>query len=133
MERKIVVHLRGGAIHKGATHDFDPDREMFHLLPAEGGGVPFRVRLDEAKAVFYVKDYLGNRDFIARRHFDQVQRHGRRVILTFFDGEQMWGTIADGDETEEKPGFYFYPADERDNNIRLFVPRSSLKDLQVVA
>lgn len=131
MEQKIVVHLRGGGIHKGVTHDFDPERDTFHLLPAEGGGVPFRVRLVEAKAVFYVKDYLGNRDFIARRHFDQVQRNGRRVILTFYDDEQMWGTIADGDEG--KPGFYFYPADERDNNIRLFVPKSSLKDLQVVA
>lgn len=131
MEQKIVVHLRAGLVHKGVTHDFDPDNAVFHLLPAEGGGVPIRIRLEDAKAVFYVKDYLGNRDFNARRHFDQVRRAGRKVILTFLDGEQMWGTIAEGDES--KPGFYFYPVDELDNNIRLYVPRSSLKDLQVVA
>ena len=57
-ERKIVVHMVGGTIHKGITLDFGPDRSDFHLLPAEGGGVPVRIRVGEMKALFYVKDYL---------------------------------------------------------------------------
>jgi hypothetical protein len=65
MENKIVVHMKGGAIHKGITHDFDPASENFHLLPAEGGGVPRRVAVGDMKALFYVKDYIGNRDFVA--------------------------------------------------------------------
>ena len=40
MEQKIVVHVRGGAVHKGVTHDFSPGQTSFHVLPAEGGGVP---------------------------------------------------------------------------------------------
>lgn len=131
MEQKIVVHMRGGAIHKGVTQDFDPSRPIFHLLPAEGGGVPIRIDLDKTKALFYVKDYLGNRDFVSRRHFDKVQETGRKVIITFLDGESLWGTIADGDEKAES--FFFYPVDERDNNIRVFVLRSSLKSLEVVS
>ena len=130
MEQKVVVHMKGGAIHKGVTHDFEPDAAAFHLLPAEGGGVPIRIGVPDMKALFYVKDYLGNRDYVSQRRFERVQRHGRKVILTFHDGETLYGTIAEEDERAER--FYVYPADEKDNNIRLFVVRSSLMDFQLV-
>jgi hypothetical protein len=129
MENKIVVHMKGGKILKGVTQDFLPDRDAFHLLPAEGGGVPMRIRLEEMKALFYVKDYIGNRDFVARRQFDAAKRAGRRAILTFTDGETMWGTIGEGNEGGA--GFYFFPVDEEDNNIRIFVIRSSLEQLRL--
>ena len=46
MEQKIVVHRKDGTIHKGVTQDFDPEGEVFHFLPAEGGGIPMRMRID---------------------------------------------------------------------------------------
>jgi hypothetical protein len=49
--------------------------------------------------------------------------------LTFTDGETMWGTIGEGNE--EGPGFFFFPVDDEDNNIRIFVIRSSLKELRL--
>ncbi len=128
MENKIVVHLKDGRIHKGVTQDFLPSREHFHLLPAEGGGVPMRIRLEEMKALFYVKDYIGNRDFVARRQFDDAKRAGRRAILTFMDGETMWGTLGEGDD--DQPGFFLFPVDDDDNNIRVFVVRSSLREIR---
>lgn len=131
MEQKIVVHMKGGTIHKGVTQDFDPERPTFHLLPAEGGGVPIRVSIGEMKALFYVKDYLGNRDFVARRHFDHVRRSGKKVIITFHDGETLWGTIAEEDEHADS--FYVYPVDDADNNIRIFVVRSSLREVRFVS
>ena len=79
MENKVVVHMKDGKIHKGVTQDFVPSREAFHLLPAEGGGVPVRIQLEDMKALFYVKDYMGNRDFVARRQFDAAKRSGRRA------------------------------------------------------
>lgn len=130
MENKIVVHMKGGKIHKGVTQDFLPSRESFHLLPAEGGGVPMRIRLEDMKALFFVKDYMGNRDFVARRQFDEARKAGKQAILTFLDGETMWGTIGEGEE--RSPGFFFFPVDEEDNNIRIFVIRSSLKDTRLV-
>ena len=130
MENKIVVHMKDGKIHKGITQDFLPSGEVFHLLPAEGGGVPMRVCLDDMKALFYVKDYVGNRDFVARRQFDEARRAGRRAILTFSDGESLWGTL--GEESEGHDGFFFFPVDEDDNNIRIFVIRSSLKEMRLV-
>ena len=131
MENKIVVHMKDGVIHKGVTHDFDPSAGSFHLLPAEGGGVPLRVDSSEMKALFYVKDYIGNRDFVARKQFDDAQRSGRRAILTFLDGEEIWGTV-DG-TVEEERGFFLTPSDKEDNNVRIFVVRSALKELRMVS
>jgi len=129
MEQKIVVHMRAGAVHKGVTHDFSPKQEAFHVLPAEGGGLPVRVRVDEMKAMFWVKDYLGNREFVARRDFDPgTTPAGRRAILTFADGESIWGAVTEDDPAV--PGFFFVPSDDRDNNIKIFVVRTSLKELR---
>jgi hypothetical protein len=129
MEQKIVVHMRDGAIHKGVTHDFEPNQPSFHLLPAEGGGVPLRVDLSSMKAMFWVKDYLGNRDFVARRDFDPGRAiEGKKAVLTFSDGETIWGSVTEDDASA--PGFFFVPADDGDNNIRIFIIRTSLKELR---
>ena len=129
MEQKIVVNMRGGTVHKGVTHDFSPKQASFHVLPAEGGGVPVRVDMNDMKAMFWVKDYLGNREFVARRDFDPGRApEGRRAILTFADGETMWGTVTEDDPSV--PGFFFVPSDERDNNMKIFVVRKSLKELR---
>ncbi len=130
-EKKIVVHLKEGTIHKGVTHDFTPGRADFHVLPAEGGGVPVRVRVDDMKALFYVKDYVGNRDFVARRQFDEARQEGRKAIVSFKDGEQVWGYLGEGAD-DDKVGFFFFPADEDDNNIRIYVIRSAMEGLQLV-
>jgi hypothetical protein len=132
MEQKIVVHMKDGSVHKGVTHDFDPARQSFHLLPAEGGGVPLRVEVELMKALFFVKDYIGNRDFVARREFEEAQRKERKAIAAFEDGEEIWGILGEGAD-EEGAGFFFYPADKRDNNIRIFVVRSALKELRLVS
>jgi len=131
MEQKIVVNMLSGVVHKGVTHDFSPKQASFHVLPGEGGGVPIRVNLSDMKAIFWVKDYLGNRDFIARRDFDPGRAAlGRRAIITLGDGETMWGTVTDDDPTAL--GFFFVPSDERDNNLKLFVVREGLKELRFV-
>lgn len=130
MENKVVAHFRDGRVQKGVTQDFDPSGETFYLLPAEGGGVPSRVRIEELKALFYVRDYLGNRDFVTRRDFEEAQRTGRRVIVKFHDGEEIWGTVTE--IAEQAPGFFLHPVDSRDNNIKVFVVRSSLEDLKWV-
>ena len=131
MEQKIVVHMKGGVIHKGITQDFDPKNPSFHLLPAEGGGVPFRVQVGTMKALFWVKDYLGNREFVSRQQFGTSHATAKKAILTFEDGETLWGIVADGEDADS--GLFVVPADERDNNLRIFVPRTSVKELRWVS
>lgn len=131
MENLIVVHLKDGTIHKGVTHDFETSGESFHLLPGEGGGVPMRIRHDDMKALFYVRDYIGNRDYVARKQFDDAQRAARKAVLTFNDGEEIWGTLGEGAD-EDGIGFFFFPSDKSDNNVRIFVVRSSVKSIREV-
>ncbi len=130
MEKKVVVHMKDGKIHKGLTHDFDVDRKTFHLLPGEGGGVPVEVAVDDMKALFYVRDFMGNRDFVARRAFDEAHRSSRRAVVTFNDSEEVWGLLGE-EHTDLGLGFFFYPADKNDNNIRIFVVRSAIKELRL--
>jgi len=129
MEQKLVVHRKDGTVHKGVTQDFDPDQAAFHVLPAEGGGVPVRMKLDELKALFWVKDYLGNRHFVARRAFGAQAAAARKAVVTFEDGEEIWGTLEGG---EYPAGFFLVPADPGDNNLRVFVVRSALRELRAV-
>ena len=131
MEKKVVVHMKDGTIHKGVTHDFDADRERFHMLPGEGGGVPVEVGVDDMKALFYVRDYMGNRDFVARKAFDDAHRSARRAVVTFNDTEEVWGLLGE-EHSDEGLGFFFYPVDKNDNNIRIFVVRSAIKELRLV-
>ncbi len=131
MEQKLVVHLKDGTIYKGVTQDFDPHREAFHFLPAEGGGIPIRMELAKMKALFWVKDYIGNRQYVARQSFDKGDRPVERTVITFQDGEEIWGTLS-GD-ADGKLGFFLIPADAEDNNIRIFVVRSALKDMRAAS
>ena len=131
VEKKIVVHLKNGTVRKGVTHDFEPGGSAFHVLPAEGGGVPVKIVHEDMKALFYVKDYVGNRDFVARQQFDEARESGRKAIVSFKDGEQIWGHLGEGAD-DESPGFFFFPSDTRDNNVRIFVVRSAMEGLKLV-
>ena len=83
------------------------------------------------KALFWVKDYIGNRQFVARQSFDQADQPGQRTVVTFQDGEEIWGTMTG--EPDGKLGFFLIPADAEDNNIRIFVVRSALKDTRAAS
>ena len=134
MEQKLVVHTKDGKIHKGITQDFDPSRDEFHVLPAEGGGIPMLLQVSGMKALFWVKDYLGNREFVARREFADETK-ARKAIVVFSDGEEIWGTVdgtVDG-TAEEARGFFLIPADKQDNNVRIFVVRAAVKELRMVS
>ena len=81
-------------------------------------------------ALIRVRDYLGNRQFVPRRAFADTDAERRRAIVTFVDGEEVWGILENDVEAER--GFFMIPADNRDNNVRIFVIRSALKDLRMV-
>ncbi|NIM64016.1 MAG: hypothetical protein GTN89_04015 [Acidobacteria bacterium] len=124
--------MKDGTIYKGMTHDFDPASETFHMLPAEGGGVPVRIVSDEMKALFYVRDYIGNRDFVARKQFAEAHAADRRAIVKFKDGEEVWGVLGEGADADNQ-GFFFFPVDKDDNNIRIYVIRTALEELRLVS
>ena len=58
---KVVVRYGDGRLNKGFTEDFFPNKERFHLIPADnpsGGAV--EVSMKDLKAIFTVRDFIGD-------------------------------------------------------------------------
>jgi hypothetical protein len=135
-EDKVVAHFKDGRIVKGHTRDFSPARDSFTLQPYADESGPLPVFLDDLKAVFHVKTFEGNRDHppatstigaIAGPRFQRAMEDGRKAALEFIDGERLWGWAVG--HAEAGAGFFFFPTDPHDNNIRIYVVRSSLKEM----
>jgi hypothetical protein len=118
---KVVVAFLDGRRSRGYVLDFSPLREDFTLLPSEN---PMqsrgeKVELTELKAVFFVKDYDGNKDYKSPENITTPQQQGRKIEVLFKDGEMLLGTTQGYNPT--KLGFFMFPVDGGDNNMRVFV------------
>ena len=129
---KIVLRHRDGRIMKGYSMDFNPNKSSFHLRQdptGSSGDKPIDLRIGELKAIFFVKNFEGNRDYPERRRFlggDKL--HGRKVEVTFVDGEVVQGSTMGYDP--KRPGFFLFPPDPEGNNIRIFVVSSAVKSFR---
>ena len=128
---KVVAHFGDGRLLKGSTQNFLPGRAVFHLLPASGGG-PVEVRSQELKALFFVRDLVGNpqrRDLRGFLAAPGETPHGRKVAVRFKDGEFLCGY-----SLAYQPGreaFFVFPADAAGNNLRIFVVAAATVEVKV--
>jgi hypothetical protein len=132
---KLVAHFKDGQVTKGFSRDFEPGRDLFHLVRREGQVAESRqIRVDDLKALFHVKTW-GRKDrhrgqqpagFPSRRA--RPSRSAVKVVLEFYDGERIFGYSADYDPS--RLGFYVVPADPGDNNRKIYVVNSSLVNVQ---
>ena len=78
---KIVVRYQNGKILKGYTQNFFPNKPMFHvnLLGASGSGDLVEVRIEDLKAVFFVRDFTGNAKHVERKQPAPGAEIGRRA------------------------------------------------------
>jgi hypothetical protein len=122
---KVVVRHRDGRIEKGKTLNFDPNRPTFllELESAPAGSKPQEIRLQDLKAVFFVKDLVGDAQYNEQKQFEKPTT-GHRLAVTFADGEQLVGVSLSYDATRD--GFFLFPADPRSNNERVFVIRRNV-------
>lgn len=116
----MVAHYSNGKVIKGITQDFFPHKDRFHLYPAaKPSGDPVEVIVKELKALFFVRDFLGNRMYKERKKYAEGEHpQGRKIEVTFGDGEIMVGSTLGYDPN--RPGFFIFPADAKGNNIRVF-------------
>jgi len=126
IENKVVVRFREGSMVKGFTHDFHPNREIFHVTEVQDGGKVIEVSTSLLKAVFFVKTFEGNKNHRSTDDFSMESLEnipGLKVKITFSDGEVMYGTTHG--YAPERKGFFIFPADKESNNERVFVMRES--------
>lgn len=120
---KTVAHYADGKILKGFIQDFYPSKPFFHLVPATTGfsstDEVVKVRIEQLKAVFFVRDFAGNPSYNERKSFAAGERPpGRKVRVVFKDGEWMVGSTV-GYEPR-RPAFFLTPADPQSNNRSVF-------------
>ena len=130
---KLVVKYQNGTIIKGWAENFNPNREIFFLHPLKEYSQEERlaINLRELKAVFFVKDFIGNSSYQKVRTFDGHLWNittQRRIIVYFQDGEVLYGTSYS--YNPNKIGFFVYPVDPADNNIRIFAIQDAIKKVE---
>jgi hypothetical protein len=128
---KIVVRFLDGKIVKGFTQNFFPNRPVFHVLPMDGasGSDPLEIRVSELKAVFFVRDFLGNRDYNERKALVPGEKiQGRLIEVTCRDGEVLVGSTTGYDP--KRSGFFFFPVDPKSNNIKAYIVTSGIRGVR---
>ncbi len=131
MERvKVVARYINGKMVKGYTLDFFPNKDRFHITPTDkSSDKPIEVMVNQLKAVFVVRDYDGNSQFVERKGFREGENpYGTLLEVTFADGEVLVGSCTSFDL--KRQGFFISPADPVSNNIRVFVVCAALKRLR---
>lgn len=91
---KLVVKFQNGEIVKGWTTDFKADKDYFYLRPLEEyGKKPIEIAMPSLKAVFFVKDFIGNKDYKKVRTFNvdlKISQSQRELIIFFKDRENLY-------------------------------------------
>lgn len=127
---RVVVHFSDGKLLKGTTQDFFPNRPSFHLQPADGGPAA-EVRCKQLKALFFVKDFAGNRTRRDLRGFIAAPgetTHGKKIAVRFKDGELLCGYSLS--YMPDRDGFFMFPADSGSNNLRVYVVMASTVEVK---
>jgi len=118
---KVVAHFLDGHLLKGFALDFRLSRRDF-LLRSRGveeleAAIP--VRVTGLKALFFVKEFDGDRAYRELRDAARPSLLGRRVRVRFRDGEVLRGTTPSLELGGA--GFFLVPLDPRSNNRRIYV------------
>jgi len=132
ISNKLVVKYKDGKILKGWSTDFKPNKDIFHLRHAgENSGEILEIEISSLKAVFFVKDYTGDKDYQKVRTFEGQPKGiptERKIIIIFKDGENFYGTTHS--YNQQRKGFFAYPIDPGDNNERVFVVAPAIESVK---
>ena len=122
---KVVLRFKDGTIMKGNTSDFFPNKVRFHLSHLSGNVE--EIDVEELKAMFFVKDFKGNKDHY-KKYNDTVHGAGKKIKVDFSDGESIIGYALG--YSDDRQGFFMTPADLDGNNDRVFVVKSATKSVE---
>jgi len=135
--KKIVVRFLDGKIIKGYTADFNPNNSLFHISPVEESpsgrkDEMLEIDISKIKAIFFVKDFAGNKEYQKVRTFNGYSGGSpsqRKIIIIFKDGENFYGTTHS--YAQDRAGFFVFPIDQKDNNDRVFVSKNALEKVHL--
>ncbi len=126
---KVVVAFLDGRRVKGYVYNFSTIRDDFSVFPPENSPKQdaLEVQMKDLKAVFFVKDFVGNREY-HEEALTELLKRGRKIEATFRDGETLIG--ATEAYHPQKLGFFMFLADPKGNNTRVFVVNKNLRHIK---
>ena len=138
---KTVTRLINGKLLKGYIKEFSPDQNEVNIEEEVTGDL-HPVKIEDVKAVFFVKSFEGDQEYKERKSYGIAKIKGQRVFVKFRDGEGLVGFL-EGDvpwqrgfflskQDSDLKGFFLLPVDEDTNNIKVFVVSSSVDAVTVV-
>ena|ERR1017187_1899069 len=96
-------------------------------------GTVIAIELHDIKGVYFVREF-GDSEVLSRKTFTSRPRtEGLWVRLRFKDSEVLEGMMPNDLSLTTAEGFLVNPPDLRSNTQRIFVPRSALESLTVLA
>jgi hypothetical protein len=126
--KRVVVRYLDGRLLKGFNIDFAATTGVVQVWMAPNGPEVSRIAvpLADLKALFFVQDFEG--DPAPRPIPETSIDRGRRIEVTFVDGEVLTGTTLS--YTDKGPGFFVTPIDSGGNNLSLFVVSRAIRDVK---
>jgi len=134
--------LAGSTTKKAVIRRYDKESLAGYVNPASflvpagvellsANGNVSTVPYEEIKSIAFVRDFESREN--DRRVFNtRPKMEGLWVAFQFRDGEVMEGVLSNNLLLIEQYGFSFIPPDPYSNNQRIFVPRSSLRSVEVL-
>jgi len=101
------------------------------LLNTAGNVVAIDLR--DIKVVYFVRDFADSESLSRKTFTTRPRTEGLWVRLKFKDNEVIEGMMANDLSATTADGFLVNPPDLRSNTQRMFVPRSALESLTVLA
>jgi len=111
------------------THDRTAQLDtFFHVAsgPSEQG---VQVKVDELKAVFFVKSFEGDRGHQDLHEGDRAG-YGKKIRVVFQDGEEIVGYTSG--YSAERPAFFVFPVDPESNNDRVLVVNGATAKVEFI-
>lgn len=124
---KVIARFHDGRMLKGYTTDFSAMRPRLRLSEKPSSGEAALVQLADLKALFFVRDFAGDRTYVEQKDF-VTPPQGRKIEVTFADGEVLRGSTLS--YHIEGYGFFVHPADSGGNNLRVFVSSASVRKVR---
>ncbi len=91
------------------------------------------IDLDEVKGVYFVREFNDSESLNRKTFAARPRSEGLWVRLRFRDGEVVEGMMPNELTQLSADGFLIIPPDTRSNTQRIFVPKSALESLAVLA
>jgi hypothetical protein len=129
--KRVVVRKLDKGLVKGFL---DPNGYLgaeIEVLDREGRLI--RLPMSAIKGVFFVRDFEGNPNRAERKIFRSRPRlAGLWVRMTFKDSEVLEALLPNDLLNVDPFGYLVTPPDVYSNNLRIFIPRTALTEMEVI-